>query len=180
MCKQEDIHRCTWHQDTLGLRSMIDFVVISCDFGPHILDTQVKRGLALSTDHHLLVSWMHWKTRRPDRLGRPKRMVRVCWEHLVAPLVRDSSTPTSSRRASSRFQARQDTWFLSGPCSLPLMSPSVAVAVRSIMPVVVEIPKIWWWTTTVGNAGQPKEVLSSPVGSSGSKQVLYPEAKPAS
>ncbi|KAI3355349.1 hypothetical protein L3Q82_017891 [Scortum barcoo] len=48
----------TWHQDTLGRRSMIDFVVVSSDLRPYVLDTRVKRGAELSTDHHLVVSWI--------------------------------------------------------------------------------------------------------------------------
>uniref|UniRef100_H2MWP2 C-type lectin domain-containing protein n=1 Tax=Oryzias latipes TaxID=8090 RepID=H2MWP2_ORYLA len=69
---------------------MIDFVVVSGDLRPCVLDTQVKRGAELSTDHYLVVSWIRWqKKRRPERLGRPKRTVRVCWERLAEPSVRD-------------------------------------------------------------------------------------------
>ncbi|KAI3362094.1 hypothetical protein L3Q82_012420 [Scortum barcoo] len=39
-------------------RSMIDFVVVSSDLRPYVLDTQVKRGAELSTDHHLVVIWI--------------------------------------------------------------------------------------------------------------------------
>uniref|UniRef100_A0A672IJD6 Formin homology 2 domain containing 1 n=1 Tax=Salarias fasciatus TaxID=181472 RepID=A0A672IJD6_SALFA len=77
----------TRSQDTLGRRSMIDFVVVSSDLRPRVLDTRVKRGAELSTDHHLVVSWIRWRRRKPDRLGRPKRVVRVCWERLVEPSV---------------------------------------------------------------------------------------------
>ncbi len=55
MFKHKDVHRCTWHQDTLGHRSMIDFIVVSSDLWPYVLDTRVKRGAELSTDHHLVV-----------------------------------------------------------------------------------------------------------------------------
>ncbi|KAI3371796.1 hypothetical protein L3Q82_024349 [Scortum barcoo] len=53
-------------------RSMIDFVVVSSDLRPYVLDTRVKRGAELVN-------------RSPpggelDRPGRPKRIVRVCWE----------------------------------------------------------------------------------------------------
>ncbi|KAI3368642.1 hypothetical protein L3Q82_025647, partial [Scortum barcoo] len=47
------------------------------------------RGADLSTDHHLVVSCIHWWRRKLDRPGRPKRIVRVCWEHLVEPSVRE-------------------------------------------------------------------------------------------
>ncbi|KAI3377436.1 hypothetical protein L3Q82_008414 [Scortum barcoo] len=54
MFEHKGVHQCTWHQDTLGRRSMIDFVVVSSDLRPYVLDTRVKRGAELSTDHHLV------------------------------------------------------------------------------------------------------------------------------
>ncbi|KAI3362559.1 hypothetical protein L3Q82_012265 [Scortum barcoo] len=122
------VHQCTWHQDTLGRRSMIDFVVVSSDLRPYVLDTRVKRGAELSTDHHLVVSWIRWQRRKLDRPGRPKRIVRVCWERIwPSPLSGRSSTPTSGR-ASHRFRGRLETLSPSGPCSLPPLS---TLAVRS-------------------------------------------------
>ncbi|KAJ0006408.1 hypothetical protein NQD34_013681 [Periophthalmus magnuspinnatus] len=86
MFEHKGVHLCTWHQDTLSRRSMIDFVVMSSDLRPRVLDTRVKRGAELSTDHHLVVSWIRWRRRKPDRPGRPKRIVRVCWERLHGAL----------------------------------------------------------------------------------------------
>ncbi|KAI3363710.1 hypothetical protein L3Q82_001324 [Scortum barcoo] len=64
MFEHKGVHQCTWHQDTLGRRSMIDFVVVSSDLRPYVLDTRVKRGAELSTDHHLVVvSWIRWQRR---------------------------------------------------------------------------------------------------------------------
>ena len=40
MFKQKGVHMCTWHQDALGQRSMIDFVVMSSDLRPYVLDTR--------------------------------------------------------------------------------------------------------------------------------------------
>ncbi|TWW67235.1 hypothetical protein D4764_02G0002760 [Takifugu flavidus] len=88
--RHKGVHMCTWHQDAVGRRSMIDFVVVSSDLRPHVLDTRVKRGAELSTDHHLVVSWLRWWGRMPDRPGRPKRVVRVCWERLAESPVRRS------------------------------------------------------------------------------------------
>ncbi|KAK7940110.1 hypothetical protein WMY93_003436 [Mugilogobius chulae] len=90
MFQHKGVHQCTWHQDTLGRRSMIDFVVVSSDLRPRVLDTRVKRGAELSTDHHLVVSWIRWQRRKPDRLGRPKRIIRVCWERLAESSVRQA------------------------------------------------------------------------------------------
>ncbi|KAK3532763.1 hypothetical protein QTP86_028142 [Hemibagrus guttatus] len=56
MFKHKGAHQYTWYQDTLGRRSMIDLVIVSSDLRPHVLDTRVKRGVELSTDHHLVVS----------------------------------------------------------------------------------------------------------------------------
>ncbi|KAK3505988.1 hypothetical protein QTP70_003200 [Hemibagrus guttatus] len=88
MFKHKGAHQYTWYQDTLGWRSMIDLVIVSSDLRPYVLDTQVKRGAELSTYHHLVVSWIRLRRRMPDRLGRPKRIVRVCWECLADPSVR--------------------------------------------------------------------------------------------
>ncbi|KAI3373307.1 hypothetical protein L3Q82_006604 [Scortum barcoo] len=144
MFEHKGVHQCTWHQDTLGRRSMIDFVVVSSDLRPYVLDTRVKRGAELSTDHHLVVSWIRWQRRKLDRPGRPKRIVRVCWErHLAEPSVRGrSSTPTSGR-ASHRFRGRLGTLSPSGPCSLPPLSTRQfeVVDARSLVPVVVAIPE---------------------------------------
>ncbi|GAA6064832.1 receptor-type tyrosine-protein phosphatase F-like, partial [Tachysurus ichikawai] len=89
MFKHKSVHQYTWHQDTLGRRSMIDFLVVSSDLRLYVLDTRVKRGAELSTDHHLVVSWIRWRGRKLDRLGRPKRTVRVCWERLAESPVRE-------------------------------------------------------------------------------------------
>ena len=89
MFKHKGVHQCTWHQDALGRRSMIDFVVVSSDLRLYVLDTRVKRGAELSTDHHLVVSRIRWQGRKLDRPGRPKRIVRVCWERLAEPSVKE-------------------------------------------------------------------------------------------
>ncbi|KAK3514313.1 hypothetical protein QTP70_013799 [Hemibagrus guttatus] len=75
MFKHKGAHQYTWYQDTLGWRSMIDLVVVSSDLRPHVLDTRVKRGVELSTDHHLVVSWIRLRRRMLDRLGRPKPLL---------------------------------------------------------------------------------------------------------
>ncbi|KAK3514943.1 hypothetical protein QTP86_005100 [Hemibagrus guttatus] len=62
MFKHKGAHQYTWYQDTLGRRSMIDLVVVSSDLRLHVLDTRVKRGAELSTDHHLVVSWIRLQT----------------------------------------------------------------------------------------------------------------------
>ena len=46
----------------------------------YVLETWVKRGAELSTDHYLVVCWIHcgWGG-LPDKLGKSKRGTRVYW-----------------------------------------------------------------------------------------------------
>ncbi len=142
MFEHKGVHQCTWHQDTLGRRSMIDFVVVSSDLRPYVLDTRMRRGAELSTDHHLVVSWSQWWGRKLDRLGRPKRAVRVCWECLAESLIRKIFN-SHLHRASTGSRGSLEILSPSGPCSLPplLTQPLGAVAVRTPEPVETAIPK---------------------------------------
>ncbi|XP_054862758.1 golgi transport 1Ba isoform X1 [Amphiprion ocellaris] len=88
MFEHKAAHKCTWYQSTLGLRSMIDFTVVSSDLQPYVLDTRVKGRAELSTDHHLVVSWIRWRGRLLDRPGKLKHVVRVNWERLAEDAVR--------------------------------------------------------------------------------------------
>ncbi|KAK3555038.1 hypothetical protein QTP86_005808 [Hemibagrus guttatus] len=109
MFKHKGAHQYMWYQDTLGRR---------------------KGGAELSTDHHLVVSWIRLRRRMPDRLGRPKRIVRVCWERLADPSVR--GVFNSHLRENFNQIPRED----------PLLTqPSGAVAVRSLVPVAEAIPE---------------------------------------
>ncbi|KAI3376614.1 hypothetical protein L3Q82_017048, partial [Scortum barcoo] len=123
MFEHKGVHQCTWHQDTLGRRSMIDFVVVSSDLRPYVLDTRVKRGAELSTDHHLVVSWIRWLAE--EEVGQTWQTQTYCEGLLgtsgLSPLSGRSSTPTSGR-ASHRFRGRLGTLSPSGPCSLPPLS----------------------------------------------------------
>ncbi|KAI3364282.1 hypothetical protein L3Q82_011087 [Scortum barcoo] len=71
---------------------MIDFVVVSSDLRPYVLDTRVKRGAELvNRSPPGGESWIRWQRRnwKLDRPGRPKCIVRVCWERLAEPSVRE-------------------------------------------------------------------------------------------
>ncbi|KAI3358608.1 hypothetical protein L3Q82_015022, partial [Scortum barcoo] len=141
------------------------FVVVSSDLRRpwyDVLDTRVKRGAELSTDHHLVVSWIRWQRRKLDRPGRPKRIVRVCWERLaeLSPLSGRSSTPTSGR-ASHRFRGRLETLSPSGPCSLPPLSTrqfEVASCGRKVSGACRGgNPRTRWWTPEVRDAVRLKK-----------------------
>jgi len=49
MFEHKVAQKCTWYQNTLGRRSMIDFVIVSSDLRPYVLDTRMKRGVELIT-----------------------------------------------------------------------------------------------------------------------------------
>ena len=58
MFSRKTVHECTWHQYALRRQSGIYFVVVSFDLRMYVLDSQVKRGPELSTDHQLGLSWI--------------------------------------------------------------------------------------------------------------------------
>ncbi|KAI3354606.1 hypothetical protein L3Q82_019110 [Scortum barcoo] len=143
MFEHKGVHQCTWHQDTLGRRSMIDFVVVSSDLRPYVLDTRVKRGAELSTDHHLVVSWIRWQRRKLDRPGRPKRIVRVCWERLAEPSVREVFN-SHLRKSFSQIPREagdiESEWTMFSASIVDAGSSKLWDA-RSLVPVVAATPE---------------------------------------
>ncbi|KAI3359125.1 hypothetical protein L3Q82_002671 [Scortum barcoo] len=158
--KHKGVHQCTWHQDTLGRRSMIDFVVVSSDLRPYVLDTfRVKRGAELSTDHHLVVSWIRWQRRKlDDRPGRPKRIVRVCWERLAEPSVREVF---NSHLRKSFSQIPREAGDIESEWTM-FSASIVDAAVRSCGRKVSGAcrggnPRTRWWTPEVRDAVRLKK-----------------------
>ncbi|KAK3513805.1 hypothetical protein QTP70_028875, partial [Hemibagrus guttatus] len=153
MFKHKSAHQYTWYQDTLGRRSMIDLVVMSSDLRPHVLDSQVKSEAELSTDHHLVVSWIHLQRRMPDKLGRHKRIVRVCWERLADPSVRgvfNSHLRESFNQIPWEVGDIESEWTM-------FSSSIVDAAIRSCGRKVSGAgrggnPRTQWWTLEVRDA----------------------------
>ncbi|KAK3561572.1 hypothetical protein QTP86_010655 [Hemibagrus guttatus] len=158
MFKHKGVHQYTWYQDTLGRRSMIDLVIVSSDLRPHVLDTRVKRGAELSTDHHLVVSWIRLRRRMPDRLGRPKRIVRVCWERLADPSVRgvfNSHLRESFNQIPREVGDIESEWTM-------FSTSIVDAAIRSCGRKVCGAsrggnPRTQWWTLEVRDAVKLKK-----------------------
>ncbi|KAK3555030.1 hypothetical protein QTP86_005691 [Hemibagrus guttatus] len=158
MFKHKGVHQYTWYQDTLGRRSMIDLVIVSSDLRPHVLDTRVKRGAELSTDHHLVVSWIRFRRRMPDRLGRPKRIVRVCWERLADPSVRgvfNSHLRESFNQIPREVGDIESEWTM-------FSTSIVDAAIRSCGRKVSGAghgsnPRTQWWTLEVRDAVKLKK-----------------------
>ncbi|KAK3532983.1 hypothetical protein QTP70_006201 [Hemibagrus guttatus] len=158
MFKHKGSHQYTWYQGTLGRRSMIDLVVMSSDLRPQVLDTRVKRGAELSTDHHLVVSWIRLQRRMPDRLGRPKRIVRVCWEHLADSSVRGVF---NSHLRESFNQIPRDVGDIESEWTM-FSSSIVDAAIRSCGRKVSGAgrggnPRTQWWTLEVRDSVKLKK-----------------------
>nr|XP_054599407.1 uncharacterized protein LOC129163984 isoform X1 [Nothobranchius furzeri] len=158
MFRHKGVHMCSWHQDTLGCSSMINFVVVSSDLRPHILDTRVKRGAELSTDHYLVVSWLRWWGRMPVRPDRPKRIARVCWECLAESPVRrsfNSHLRQNFQNVPGQAGDIESEWTL-------FHASIVEVADRSCGRRIVGAcrggnPRTRWWTLAVRDAVKLKK-----------------------
>ena len=90
---------------------------------------------------HLVVSWIRWQGRKPDRPSRPKQVVRVCWEHLVENPVKMISDFHHQRSFIHIPEVAGS--IKSGPCSaLPLSTRLLkAVVVRSLVLAVAVNPR---------------------------------------
>ncbi|KAI3361336.1 hypothetical protein L3Q82_013517 [Scortum barcoo] len=138
---------------------MIDFVVVSSDLRLYVLDTRVKRGAELSTDHHLVVSWIRWQRRKLDRPGRPKRIVRVCWERLAEPSVREVF---NSHLRKSFSQIPREAGDIESEWTMFSASIVDAAMVRSCGRKVSGAcrggnPRTRWWTPEVRDAVRLKK-----------------------
>ncbi|KAI3352718.1 hypothetical protein L3Q82_020174 [Scortum barcoo] len=93
MFEHNGVHQCTWHQDTLGRRSMIDFVVISSDLRPYVLDTRALCQRR-SFNSHLRKSF--------SQIPREAGDIESEWTMFSASIVDacDSSGPSCGRKVS--------------------------------------------------------------------------------
>lgn len=114
-------HKCIWHQDILGHRSMINLVV-SSDLRPYILNTRVTRRAELSTDHHLIVSWIRWQEEdaRQTRQSQTWNMYRGFAYNAWQINSSERASLHTSKSLLTRSQPRWGTLSHSGPCSASL------------------------------------------------------------
>ncbi|GAA6108396.1 receptor-type tyrosine-protein phosphatase F-like, partial [Tachysurus ichikawai] len=133
MFKHKGVHQYTWHQDTLGWRSMIDFVVVSSDLRPYVLDTRVKRGAELSTDHHLVVRWIRWRGGTWTDLADPNSFNQIPREvgdiesewTTFSTFIVDAATQSCGRKVAGACRGGN--------------------------------PRTWWWTPEVRDAVKLKK-----------------------
>ncbi|XP_076740219.1 uncharacterized protein LOC143418639 [Maylandia zebra] len=137
---------------------MIDFVIVSADLRPYVLDTRVKRGAELSTDHHLVVSWIRWRGKTLDRPGAPKRVVRVCWERLAEAPVREIF---NAHLRQSFNSIPRETGDIESEWTMFSVSIAEAAALSCGRKVVGACrggnPRTKWWTPEVKGATRLKK-----------------------
>lgn len=113
---------------------MIDFVITLLELRQQVLGIQVKRGAEVSTDHHLVVSWILWQGRMLHRPGMPRCLVRVRSEYLLEALIYNIFFSHSN---FDNIQRRQRTLVRTDCSTSPLPSWLYrAVAASQLAPVV--------------------------------------------
>ncbi|KAI3374056.1 hypothetical protein L3Q82_022610 [Scortum barcoo] len=117
---------------------LLDFCEASHRFvhNEHHVRNSIRRGAELSTDHHLVVSWIRWQRRKLDRPGRPKRIVRVCWERPGRALCQGGLQLPPPEELLTDSEGGWRTLSPSGPCSLPPLSTlagQVQAAARTVL-----------------------------------------------
>ncbi|KAK7878955.1 hypothetical protein WMY93_034201, partial [Mugilogobius chulae] len=150
MFQHKGVHQ--WHQDTIGRRSMIDFVIVSSDLRPGVLDTRVKRGRSCRAPPGGELDPLQRK--KLDRPGTPKRIMRVCWERLVESSVRRVFT---SHLRESFSQLPGETGDIESEWTM-FSASIVNAAAQSCGHKVSGVchggnPRTRWWTPEV-SAGQ--------------------------
>ena len=95
--KLREIHKFAWHRPSVDQKSLIDVCIILSDFFSDVLDVRVKRGAALSTDRHLVVSSFAkpWPNRKSNRSSVTYR---IKWEALEDKEVRKQFASTISSK----------------------------------------------------------------------------------
>ena len=85
----KEIYNYTWYKNSVGLRSIIDFRIVSADLLSSVVDVRVKRGAELSTNHHLVVCILRdLNCPRTRKRFRAQRAYRIKWELLADKKVR--------------------------------------------------------------------------------------------
>ncbi|KAI3365878.1 hypothetical protein L3Q82_000864 [Scortum barcoo] len=74
----------------------------------------VKRGAELSTDHHLVVSWIRWQRRKLDRPGRPK--LRSCGRKVSGACRGGNGPPNPVVDTGSKGCRQAEEGVPIGPC----------------------------------------------------------------
>jgi hypothetical protein len=157
--QHRDIHKYTWHRDTVGQKSIIDFFVASSGLRETILDVCVKRGAELSTDHHLVVC----RLRLPDsarlrRKGEPKKLYRIRWEALEDETVRGKLANDMNCRFQQipeGFMDVQQEWELFK--SALLAAASECCGLKRLGVPNGNDKRTCWWTPEVQDAVRAKK-----------------------
>ena len=103
--QRREAYKDIWYRPSINQKSLIDFCIVSSDLVSDVLDVRVKRGADLSTDHHLVASFLRlskpWPSRKSNRLFVTYR---VKWDALEDKEVRKQF----ASRMSSKFRQLPD------------------------------------------------------------------------
>ena len=91
-------HMYTWYRDTLGQKSIIDFMIVSSELRVAVMDVRFKRGAELSTDHHLVTGKLRLSEKLLPRMIKINRLKRIKWEELSTEEVREKFASSLSTR----------------------------------------------------------------------------------
>ena len=148
-------------------------VVVLSDLWLYVLDTQVKRGVELSTDHHLFVSWIRWWGRLLDRPCKAKQVVRVNW-NIRKPLSIRSSIHTSRIiffHLSKEVGDMESEWTMFRTSIADTTSKSCGLNV--VCACHGSNRRIQWWTPAVREANKLKKEAFQAWLSRGSPEVRH-------
>ena len=111
-----EVHKYIWYRPSIDQKSLIDFCIISSDLFSDVLDVRVKRGVELSTDHHLVVCSLRLSKPWPNKKSsRSSVTYRIKWEALEDKEVRKqfaSSISCKFRQLSAVSEDIEKKWLL--------------------------------------------------------------------
>ena len=97
--QHREVHKYTRYRPSMDQKSSINFCIVSSDLFSDVLDVLVKRGVELSTDHHLVVCSLRLSKPRPNRkLNRSFVTYWIKWEALEDKEVRKQFTSSISSK----------------------------------------------------------------------------------
>jgi hypothetical protein len=84
--KHKRVHQYTWHQDTLELKSVIDYITARQNSGLEFQDVRVFRGMTVGSDHCLVNAKISFLYRKNNTTESRENITDGASELLQSPL----------------------------------------------------------------------------------------------